>query len=615
LCLAKFDSSDSRFDYRTSVVVFSWNSKFELQAHSFKLMSHRTVSGTLDLTGDDNDDDETEVGLGSHEDGVTFTPPSPSATQTTVLASGVSFSAGDKRKLADISRVLDDAAPTLSDDDDNSDGRPVADDAESLALIQRLMKEDADAAEAARLRAEADAVLAVELAQHATQNDDDGDDDGGARNGPGIVDEDELLARKLASEPDVPLVRSSASKLRRSSASGLPVSAMPPPPPPVKSSAAVLDLDDDDYKLALQLQAEEEAAAAARRASAAAASSSSSSAVAAAAAASASAAAAAPGGTPLMSKLLKIGSATVAMEFPEFWEDMGTKRAITVTVPNGGSEWVMIENEFSVAQREAPIWGMSGAGKGAHLPRLEVVKIERLQNVDLWKWYHLYREDLKSRVGADKVNERLLFHAAKNEKLTKTIVAEGFDMRLANESGSIGAGLYLAPSPQTSRCYTVPLRDGTKQMFLAMAVLGRVSAAPDASRRRPPKNFDSVGSESSGQYAVYDNRAVYPAYLITFTESGAAGAGAFGAGAFGFASKKAMKRARVGAFAPPSGWGPAVMGAMGAMAPRFGFGFGGGAFGFGGFGGGGGGGGGGGYDEDEDEDEDDEDDDGEGEHS
>jgi hypothetical protein len=545
-------------------------------------MSRRTVSGTLDLTGDD----ATEVGLGSHEDGVTFTPPSPPA---------VALSAGDKRKLVDISRVLDDAAPTLSDDDDD---RAVADDAESLALIQRLMKEDADAAEAARLRAEADAVLAVELAQNATQNDDDE-----ARNGHGGVDEDEELARKLASEPDVPLV---ASKLS---------SAMPPPPPPAKSSAAVLDLDDDDYKLALQLQAEEEAAVAARRASAAAASSSSSSAAAVAAAAAGSAAA--PVGTPLMSKLLKIGSATVAMEFPEFWEDMGTKRAITVMVPNGGSEWVMIENEFSVAQREAPIWGMSGAGKGAHLPRLEVVKIERLQNVDLWKWYHLYREDLKARVGADKVNERLLFHAAKNEKLTKTIVAEGFDMRLANESGSIGAGLYLAPSPQTSRCYTVPLRDGNKQMFLAMAVLGRVSAAPDASRRRPPKNFDSVGSESSGQYAVYDNRAVYPAYLITFTERGSAGAGAFG-----FPSKKAMKRARVGAFAP-SGWGPAV---VGALAPRLGFGFGGGfgggGFGGGGFGGGGFGGGGfgggGGYDEDEDEDEDeedDEDDDDEGERS
>jgi hypothetical protein len=199
------------------------------------------------------------------------------------------------------------------------------------------------------------------------------------------------------------------------------------------------------------------------------------------------------------------------MFYPEFWSSMADKTLIVVPVVKPCAEWMLIATEF---HRQAPVW--SGRNLNMSPADLDVVRVERIQNVDTWKWYHLYREDIKAKRGD--ANEKLLFHAAADAHITRTIVEDGFDMRLANESGSIGAGIYLALSAHTSRAYTAPRADGCKQMFLVMAVLGVPAAQPDESRRRPPKGFDSVGSESSGQFAVYDNRAAYPAYLITFRE-------------------------------------------------------------------------------------------------
>jgi hypothetical protein len=214
----------------------------------------------------------------------------------------------------------------------------------------------------------------------------------------------------------------------------------------------------------------------------------------------------------MKTKLLKIGSATVEMFYPEFWStSMGDTTLTVVPVLKPSVEWMLITTEF---HRQAPVW--SGRNLNMSPADLDVVRVERIQNVDTWKWYHLYREDVKAKRGD--ANEKLLFHAAADAHITRTIIEDGFDMRLANEAGSIGAGIYLALSAHTSRAYTTPRPDGYKQMFLVMAVLGVPASQPDESRRRPPKGFDSVGSDDSGQYAVYDNRAAYPAYLITFRE-------------------------------------------------------------------------------------------------
>jgi hypothetical protein len=235
---------------------------------------------------------------------------------------------------------------------------------------------------------------------------------------------------------------------------------------------------------------------------------------------------------PLKTRL-QIGSTTLSgVELPSTWEPMppGTDVARFDVAPGSG-EWQMVDSEFQRTERDGvAMWkGAKGGTK-----TMMATRIERLQNLDHYKWYALYREDIKTKRGANNVNERALFHAAKNAQMTQQIVEEGFDMRLAREGGSIGAGIYFAPCAQTSRAYITSSTNSSTnlpvasslfvagsrqmQMFLAYAILGISAAKHDpASTRRPPKGADSVGSDESGQFAVFDNRAVYAAYLITFT--------------------------------------------------------------------------------------------------
>jgi hypothetical protein len=56
-------------------------------------------------------------------------------------------------------------------------------------------------------------------------------------------------------------------------------------------------------------------------------------------------------------------------------------------------------------------------------------------------------------------------------------------------------------------------------MILARVVLGKVSPLPDATRRRAPTGFDSTGSDAQGQFAVFENAACYPEYLISYRPS------------------------------------------------------------------------------------------------
>eukprot|EP00958_Prasinococcus_capsulatus_P020061 scaffold2552_cov380-Prasinococcus_capsulatus_cf.AAC.43 len=81
----------------------------------------------------------------------------------------------------------------------------------------------------------------------------------------------------------------------------------------------------------------------------------------------------------------------------------------------------------------------------------EVTGTYRVQNRELWKKYCHRREELDRKSGGS-LNERLLFHGTDPASLM-TIAREGFDDRVSNLSGALGAGTYYAQSSAYSHSY------------------------------------------------------------------------------------------------------------------------------------------------------------------
>ncbi|KAL4853425.1 Poly [ADP-ribose] polymerase 11 [Chlorella vulgaris] len=84
-----------------------------------------------------------------------------------------------------------------------------------------------------------------------------------------------------------------------------------------------------------------------------------------------------------------------------------------------------------------------------------VLRIERIQNLDLYSQYVRRRARVAKEAGRSGhgVNERCLFHGADKETLV-IICQEGFDSRVSNLYGSLGAGNYFAESSSYSDAYS-----------------------------------------------------------------------------------------------------------------------------------------------------------------
>lgn len=69
-------------------------------------------------------------------------------------------------------------------------------------------------------------------------------------------------------------------------------------------------------------------------------------------------------------------------------------------------------------------------------------RIERVQNQALWTKYVLRRAEIMEAMSVDEtgVNEQMLFHGTHSTGLA-SITQEGFDIRVANMSGALGAGM------------------------------------------------------------------------------------------------------------------------------------------------------------------------------
>ena len=160
--------------------------------------------------------------------------------------------------------------------------------------------------------------------------------------------------------------------------------------------------------------------------------------------------------------------------------------------------------------------------------QVRVCRIERIQNLRLWRKYASHRLSMREKNKGD-VNEKDLFHGTSSTDPAEIYNSEdGFDMRLSKD-GLWGGGTYFAENASYSDNYSFKCDSGEKQMFLARILAGdSADISPDSTLRKPPKKkssgglslscYDSVTGISKGSriYVVYDNNKSYPSYLITY---------------------------------------------------------------------------------------------------
>lgn len=133
------------------------------------------------------------------------------------------------------------------------------------------------------------------------------------------------------------------------------------------------------------------------------------------------------------------------------------------------------------------------------------------------------------------INEQLLWHGAAPSKV-KSIVEEGFDVRLAKRSGLYGEGVYFAE--QSCKSFQYCDQDaGIHSIILARVAIGDpfYTQAPQKSLLRPPERtngsgrYDSVvanvgianavsaAGQQHREVVVFDGSQTYPELVIHFT--------------------------------------------------------------------------------------------------
>ena len=185
---------------------------------------------------------------------------------------------------------------------------------------------------------------------------------------------------------------------------------------------------------------------------------------------------------------------------------------------NSSKEWDYVEKMLS-----------------SDLPNAKLIKVERVQNINLWNYFCFRREEARKLSGETDIKS--VWHGTRytdpmcicNDK------KDGFMMQHSRK-GKWGCGIYFAAKASYSNQYAYMGRQKppstlshqkkqTKSLILAKLVVGdAVFLKPDSTLRFcPHKNkgqgrYDTVTGVTGGSkiYVVYENGRAYPEYLVTY---------------------------------------------------------------------------------------------------
>ncbi|XP_077083641.1 protein mono-ADP-ribosyltransferase PARP14-like [Siphateles boraxobius] len=155
-----------------------------------------------------------------------------------------------------------------------------------------------------------------------------------------------------------------------------------------------------------------------------------------------------------------------------------------------------------------------------------VLKIERIQNMNLRRLYEGRKKELENRNGASVgAGEKMLYHGT-SEASCSSIMNSNFNRNFAGQNATVyGNGTYFAVNASYSAhpTYAVPAADRTQLMFVARVLTGHYAQGQPGMRTPPIRlapdhNYDSVVDkiQNPSMFVVFHDCQAYPEYLITF---------------------------------------------------------------------------------------------------
>lgn len=197
----------------------------------------------------------------------------------------------------------------------------------------------------------------------------------------------------------------------------------------------------------------------------------------------------------------------ITLELPEHWE------------PMDGSDFKKVELNPNSKEYQDIAQGFLRTAK------YNIHKIERIQNLHLWRAFTVCRQRILAKNGEAEVGEKLLYHGTSAESCN-CIERDKFDRGYAGTHAAVfGKGVYFAVSADYSaRGYSPADSTGLRRLYAARVLTGRRTLgrpdlrAPPARGSDPSDRYDSVvdNQQSPTMFIIFHDDQAYPEYLIIF---------------------------------------------------------------------------------------------------
>ncbi|NWI00418.1 PAR12 polymerase, partial [Tichodroma muraria] len=187
-------------------------------------------------------------------------------------------------------------------------------------------------------------------------------------------------------------------------------------------------------------------------------------------------------------------------------------------VPDLGFKEVVISNATSEYKEIKQLFHQT-------MKNYSILKIQRIQNLSLWKVFQWQKEKMKRENGGKEVQEKLLFHGTDVTSM-KMICTQNFDWRICGSNGSrYGKGIYFARDACYSHAYCQATPQG-HSMFVARVLVGDYVKGNAAYVRPPAKRagqlwlYDSCVDDelNPSVFVVFEKHQIYPEYIIEYKE-------------------------------------------------------------------------------------------------
>lgn len=196
---------------------------------------------------------------------------------------------------------------------------------------------------------------------------------------------------------------------------------------------------------------------------------------------------------------------------PLHWSNMNQQNFCMEVLPSHHQEYQDVANQFKQS-----------------CSNFTIIKIKRIQNLDLWDTYQIRKEIMDAKNG-NIINEKQLFHGTDVDSVPY-INRNGFNRSYAGKNGcSYGKGTYFAVNASYSAQFCKPDAKGKMYMYYVRVLTGLYTAGNSADLiAPPPKNYknstdlyDTVtdNMQNPKLFVVFYDYHAYPEYLITFKDN------------------------------------------------------------------------------------------------